>query len=96
MSAGWRDVLVALDLRTGEIVWKVNFVEKLQSPLPSFGFVSSPLIDGDALFVQAGGGVVKLDKRSGNVQWRSLADGGGMYGSSFPRRSSKPWVESGS
>ena len=80
---GMRDVLTALDVQTGTIIWQVNFVEKLQSPLPSFGFVSSPLIDGDALYVQAGGGVVKLDKQTGDIQWRALADGGGMYGSAF-------------
>ena len=86
---GMRDVLSALDVQTGKIIWQVNFVEKLQSPLPSFGFVSSPLIDGDALYVQAGGGVVKLDKQTGEIQWRALADGGGMYGSAF----SSPVIE---
>jgi outer membrane protein assembly factor BamB len=33
--------------------------------------------------VQAGGGFVKLDKRTGKIVWRVLDDGGGMYGSAF-------------
>ncbi len=87
--AGIRDVLVALDLKTGEPKWKLDFVEKLESPLPSFGFVSSPLIDGDDLYVQAGGSVVKLNKKNGEIIWRSMSDGGGMFGSAF----SSPVIE---
>jgi len=38
---------------------------------------------GDSVYVQAGGGFVKLDKKTGRVDWRVLEDGGGMYGSAF-------------
>ena len=44
--AGIRDVLVCLDSSTGKILWKVDFVDKLKSELPTFGFVCSPLVDG--------------------------------------------------
>ncbi len=81
--AGIRDVLVSLNAETGSVQWRVDFVEKFQSAVPAFGFVSSPLIDGDDLFVQAGGAVVKLDKRTGDVKWRTAEDGGGMNGSAF-------------
>lgn len=81
--AGIRDLLVALDVKTGEERWRVDFVEKYQKPLPAFGAVSSPLVDGDALFVQAGGALCRLDKRTGEVKWRALDDGGGMMGSAF-------------
>lgn len=81
--AGMRDKLVCLDQQTGEIVWELDFVEKFKTPLPAFGFVSSPLLDGDALYVQAAGGVVKVSKSTGTVDWRALVDGGGMYGSAF-------------
>jgi len=81
--AGIRDVLVALDVATGGIVWQVDFVEKLKSPLPAFGFVSSPLVDGEDLYVQAGASVVKLSKRTGEVLWSALSDGGGMGNSAF-------------
>lgn len=81
--AGMRDLLVCLDVENGDIVWQVDFMEKFESPLPAFGFVSSPLIDGGFIYVQAGGGVCKLDKLTGEVIWRVLDDGGGMNGSAF-------------
>lgn len=81
--AGIRDVLVALDGETGKEKWRVDFVEKLKATAPAFGFVSSPLVDGDAIYVQAGGSLVKLKKASGEIVWQSLKDGGGMNGSAF-------------
>lgn len=81
--AGMRDVLVCLDAATGAEIWRVDFVEKLKTPVPSFGFVSSPLVHGDHLFVQAGASLVKLNKLTGEIVWRALEDGGGMYGSAF-------------
>ena len=81
--AGMRDVLVCLDLATGEELWKVDFVEELETPLPSFGFVSSPLIRGGFVYVQAGSGFVKLNKVTGERAWVALEDGGGMNGSAF-------------
>ena len=75
--AGMRDLLVCLDAETGAEVWRVDFVKDLKSELPAFGFVSSPLIIGDAVYVQAGGGFCKLDKATGKLLWRVLDDGGG-------------------
>ena len=84
-----RDVLHPLNAKTGAINWKVDFVERYDTPLPAFGMVCSPLIDGDDLYVQAGSGFVKLDKRNGKSIWRSLKDKGGMFGSAF----SSPVIE---
>jgi outer membrane protein assembly factor BamB len=81
--AGIRDVLVALDVATGEERWRVDFVAKYKSPAPSFGFVASPLIDGEFIYVQAAAAVVKLNKRTGEVEWRAFKDEGGMNGSAF-------------
>lgn len=81
--AGIRDVVVALDVRDGQERWRVDFPQALGTPPPDFGFVSSPLIDGDALYVQAGASFQKLDRKTGQTIWRSLEDGGGMYGSAF-------------
>ncbi len=81
--AGMRDVLVCLDAASGHEIWRKDFVADLKSPLPSFGFVSSPLVRGDHVFVQAAAGFVKLDKRTGAVVWRVLENGGGMMGSAF-------------
>ncbi len=81
--AGIREVLVALEADTGTERWRFDFPEQLNSPLPAFGFASSPLVHRDAIFVQAGGGFCKLDKQTGKLQWRVLEDGGGMDGSAY-------------
>jgi len=81
--AGMRDVLVCLDTQTGKERWRFDFVKALKAPLPDFGFVCSPLVDGDHVYVQAGAGFVKLNKRTGEVVWRTLTDKGGMNGSVF-------------
>ena len=80
---GMRDVLHSLDAQTGKTNWKVDFVERYKTPLPAFGMVCSPIIDGDFLYVQAGAGFVKLNKKTGESIWRSLTDKGGMFGSAF-------------
>ena len=81
--AGIRDVLVCLNAENGEIVWKIDFPKETGSSVPTFGFVCSPLINGDALYVQAGGALCKINKKTGKLIWRSLDDGGGMNGSAF-------------
>ena len=81
--AGMRDLLVCLDAATGAELWRVDFMKALESPLPGFGFVSSPLVIGEHVYVQAGSGFVKLEKATGTIVWRVLDDGGGMSGSAF-------------
>lgn len=81
--AGMRDVLMCLDGKTGDEIWKVDFVKEYKTPLPSFGFVCSPLVTDDAVYVQAGASCFKLDKKTGKGIWRSLKDGGGMFNSAF-------------
>ena len=81
--AGMRDVLVCLEAANGAVKWQIDFAEHFGTPLPSFGFVCSPLVADGAVYVQAGGGVVKLDKDTGDVLWHSLRDGGGMNGGAF-------------
>lgn len=81
--AGMRDVLVCLDAQNGSEIWKVDFVEQLDTKVPDFGFVCSPLVVGDYVYVQAGASFIKLDKLTGEIVWRTLEDGGGMFGSAF-------------
>jgi len=81
--AGMRDVVVCLDAKTGAEIWKVDFPAQTKSKLPSFGFVCSPLVDGDHIYVQAGGALTKLAAKDGSIVWQSLQDGGGMGGSAF-------------
>ncbi len=81
--AGMRDVLVCLDARDGKEIWRKDFVKELNAPVPDFGFVCSPLVDGDDVYVQAGASFIRLKKATGEIVWRTLKDQGGMFGSVF-------------
>lgn len=81
--AGMRDVLVCLDVSTGDVRWRVDFVKEYETPVPGFGFVCSPMVVGDDVYVQAGAAFVKLDKKTGKVIWRTLEESGGMMDSAF-------------
>lgn len=68
--------LLCLQAATGQVVWHVDLKARYQAPTPIWGFCSHPLIDGDKLFVLAGGAgsvVVALDKRTGQELWRALS-----------------------
>lgn len=81
--AGMRDLLVCLDVKDGRERWRFDFVKQLEAPVPDFGFVCSPLVDEEGVYVQAGASFVKLNKRTGAVVWRTLTEAGGMMGSVF-------------
>ena len=76
--AGMKDKLVCLDASNGEVVWDIDFPKTTNSKVPAFGFVSSPLVDGKAVYTQAGEAIYKLDKLTGEVIWKVGADKGGM------------------
>jgi outer membrane protein assembly factor BamB len=81
--AGMQDVLVCLDGASGKERWRVDFIRQFNTPTPKFGYVSSPLVTTEHVYVQAGASVCKLDKENGKVLWRTLKDEGGMNGSAF-------------
>lgn len=80
---GIKDVLVCLDAKTGNEKWRVDFIDKLKTPAPAFGFVCSPLVDETGVYVQAGAALVKLNKKTGDVIWRVLEEKDAMMGSAF-------------
>lgn len=67
-----QEVLVALDGESGEERWRIDFPATYNTPRPDFGFSSSPLIDGEFLYIQAVNSILKLEKKSGKVIWRAL------------------------
>lgn len=75
---GMRDVLVSLDVATGAERWRFDFPQRLDAAVPAFGFVSSPLVAGEFLYVQAGGAFVKLNKKTGELIWKTAEGDGGM------------------
>ena len=64
--------LVARDGATGAELWRVDFPARYNTPVPDFGFASSPLVIGDFLYIQAANSLVKLDKYTGQSLWRGL------------------------
>ncbi len=72
--------LHALNAKTGELGWKTHLVEDLNGDRPRWGFSSAPMVAGDFVIVEPGGrssSLVALDRRTGEVKWRSGSAGAG-------------------
>ncbi len=78
---GMNEVLVSLDAETGRENWRVDFPQRFGTKVPDFGFASSPLLDGDVLYVQAADSLIKIDKRTGETIWRSLSIDASIFNS---------------
>jgi outer membrane protein assembly factor BamB len=75
--------LVCLDAATGTLRWKKSLRTDFGGLAPTWAYAESPLVDGDVLICVPGGSdatIVALDKRNGNVIWKSPVPGGGMAG----------------
>lgn len=75
--AGMRDVLVAIEAKTGKERWRVDFTSKFTTNVPDFGLICSPLIDGEFIYIQASNSTIKLRKATGEILWRAFE---GRYG----------------
>ena len=77
-ALGAEGKLYALDAGDGTKLWAHNFVEEFDSKIPTWGFSSSPLIEGNLVLVEAGGkdgkSIVAFDKKSGDVVWTVHTD----------------------
>ena len=77
-ALGAEGKLYALDAVNGEKRWDHDFVKEFGSKIPSWGFSSSPLVEGNLLLVEVGGeagkSIAAFDKKSGRVVWTSHTD----------------------
>lgn len=77
-ALGAEGKLYALDARSGTKIWSHNFVEEFGSSIPTWGFSSSPIIEGNLVIAEAGGkderAIVAFDKESGDVVWATHTD----------------------
>jgi outer membrane protein assembly factor BamB len=67
--------LFCLDAANGKVLWHRNFMKDFNAPLPMWGFVASPLLDGDKLICLVGGEnrvVVAFDRDTGREKWKAL------------------------
>ena len=77
-----RGQFAALSIDDGKKVWEVDFPVTFESQVPRWGFSVSPLILGDMVYVETGGGEGEFfacfDKRTGERKWLGL-DGQPSY-----------------
>jgi outer membrane protein assembly factor BamB len=77
-TLGATGILNALDAADGRVVWSRNAASDTDAKLPTFGFVSSPLVVDDVVIVHAGA-LVAYDLATGERRW--VGPSGGSYGS---------------
>lgn len=71
---GGRGLLVCVNAKDGHIFWQKSLVDDLGGMLQSWGYTESPLIVGDLILATPGGGqgtMAGLDKKTGEVRWRT-------------------------
>jgi len=70
--------LVALTAKDGAEQWRMSLTETFGSKVPTFGFSTSALVDGDQLLIEGGGKEGKsyagLNKKTGEINW-TVGDG---------------------
>ena len=75
-TVGATGMLHCLNARTGEVIWKIDYVKDYGTQVPTWGIASAPLVDGPRLIALVGGPsakVVAFDKMTGKEMWRALA-----------------------
>ena len=78
---GAQGTLCALRAEDGTKLWERDFVKEFGTAVPGFGFSPSPLIEGDMVLSEVGGGEGKslaaFDRNSGKVLWTVHTDRAG-------------------
>jgi hypothetical protein len=77
-TLGATGILNALDAADGRVVWSRNAASDTDANLPTWGFVSSPLVVDDVVIVHAGA-LVAYDLATGERRW--VGPRGGSYSS---------------
>jgi outer membrane protein assembly factor BamB len=75
--------LASLDIATGKIRWQKSLRKDFGGMPGTWAYAESPLIDGDVLIATPGGAqatLVALNKKSGDVVWKSAVPGGDEAG----------------
>ena len=70
---------MCVEAKSGDVLWKRNLRVDFGGTPGMWAYAESPLIDGDVLVCTPGGvtdTIVALDKKTGNVVWRSTVPGG--------------------
>jgi outer membrane protein assembly factor BamB len=74
---GAMGALHCLNVKTGAVLWKKDYVKDYKTQVPVWGMTAAPLVDGPRLICLTGGEgnakVVAFDKMTGNEIWRAIA-----------------------
>ncbi|MGH1364762.1 MAG: PQQ-binding-like beta-propeller repeat protein [Calditrichia bacterium] len=66
-------VLHALNAENGQAMWQKDVAKIASGEMPRWGYCTSPLIEGNSVIVEAGGGngksMVAFDRKSGELLW---------------------------
>ncbi|MBI3209991.1 MAG: PQQ-binding-like beta-propeller repeat protein [Candidatus Solibacter usitatus] len=76
-TCGAEGQLHAVNLADGKKVWSEDLMSKFRVRKGFFGAVCAPIVDGNAVMVNAGGanaGIVAFDKNNGKVLWTATSD----------------------
>ena len=69
--------LLCLDVATGDVIWKKDYIKEFGTNVPTWGVTSAPLVDGDRLICIVGGEpdgkVMAFDKTTGKELWRAIS-----------------------
>ena len=79
-ALGGEGSLICVEATTGKRLWYSNLLKRFGGRNTSWGISESPLVDGNRVIVNAGGSgasVVALDKKNGNLIWKSQSDEAG-------------------
>ena len=72
--------LYCLDVKTGQLNWRLNYQTDFGAKMPTWGFAAAPLVYGDLLICMPngdnGGRVLALDKKTGKEVWRAIKSTG--------------------
>ena len=89
---GARGALVAARASDGGEIFRVDLTQRFGAAVPRFGYSGSPLVAGELLVVEVGGGeqgwLAALDKKTGETRWTS-GKGGAGYNSPILLRAGK-------
>jgi len=71
-----------IEATSGKMLWNKNFQKELKLVMPANHFSTSAIIEGDLLLLNMGETGLALEKKTGNVVWKSDGDSG--YSSPVP------------
>jgi outer membrane protein assembly factor BamB len=66
-----RGLMSCLDAAKGTVVWSKDLAQELGASMPTWGFASSVLIEGDLALLNVGSTGAAFDKKSGKTMWSS-------------------------